>query len=399
MNQKPRILFICYADSPHAQSWINLLQNSGLDTRVFSYRLLSQGPGWAPDWNFPTYITIRPKPDLRIKSKVFSVFPAFPRARNFFSWLDARFSISERYLYRVIREWRPDIIHSMPLDKAGKLTRLAYQRLPAENRPKWVASSWGSDIFWGLDDPEKSSNVKAILAHCDGFTADCQRDLNLAVGAGLDPSKLAFGEPVPGSGGLDLDAFLNLRHENLQRNLIVVPKAFERPHANQPLPILEAFRLLGEGKLHGYVIQLNMCSKIVRAYLQRMPAWLQNIAHCNDMLPQDELFTQMAQARVMVAPSLSDGTPNVMLEAMAAGALPLMSPIDSHQEWISNGDNGLLAHALYPDQIAKAVDRALTDDSLFDRAQRLNWEIVSQRADRKKIREQVIEHYRNLCSG
>jgi glycosyltransferase involved in cell wall biosynthesis len=179
--------------------------------------------------------------------------------------------------------------------------------------------------------------------------------------------------------------------------LILVPKAFERDHANRTLVIVEALRILGEEFLQGYDIHFNMCSKGVLDYLHQMPLWLQQRVQCHAMLPQDELFAQMAQARVVIAPSLIDGTPNVMLEAMAAGALPIMSPIDSIQEWITDGKNGLLAHALYPDQVANALRRALQDDELFERAQRLNWEIICRRADRQKVRQEVVEYYQSLC--
>jgi glycosyltransferase involved in cell wall biosynthesis len=94
--------------------------------------------------------------------------------------------------------------------------------------------------------------------------------------------------------------------------------------------------------------------------------------------------------------TMMDGTPNFMLEAIAAGALPILSPIDSVQEWITDGENGLLAHALYPDQVAAALQRALMDDALFERAQRLNWEIICQRADRREVRQEVLEYYQNL---
>jgi glycosyltransferase involved in cell wall biosynthesis len=175
-----------------------------------------------------------------------------------------------------------------------------------------------------------------------------------------------------------------------------VPKAFERDHANRTLVILEAFRILGEKFLQGYEIHFNMISKSVSAYLRQMPDWLQQQIQCHAMLPQEELFAQMSQARAMIAPSLIDGTPNVMLEAMAAGALPIMSPIASIEEWITDGENGLLAHALYPDQVAAALRRALLDDELFEKAQRLNWDIICQRADRRKVRREVLEYYQNL---
>jgi glycosyltransferase involved in cell wall biosynthesis len=106
----------------------------------------------------------------------------------------------------------------------------------------------------------------------------------------------------------------------------------------------------------------------------------------------------LGRARVMIATSLSDGTPNVMLEAMAAGALPLMSPLESIQEWIEDGRNGLLAPALHPDRIAAALRRALTDNELWHAAQQANRQIASQRANRECIRPQVLDYYRGLVN-
>ncbi len=354
--------------------------------------------GWAPDWNFSTYVTIQPETKSNMKAQVLWLLPGAPVVKTVSNWLDGRFDLTVRYLRRTIKTWQPDIVHSLSIDKAGRLARLALQGIPVENRPRWVVSSYGNDICLDLFDADKSENVKAILAQCDGFIADCQRDRQLAVSAGLEPAKLALNRAVPGPGGLDLDGFAHLRQaEPATRRLILVPKAFEREHANRTLVILEAFRILGQEALKDYDIHFNMCSANVKAYMRQMPDWLQQMVHCHDMLPQDELFTQMAQARVVIAPSLMDGTPNVMLEAMAAGALPILSPIDSIQEWITDGENGLLAHALYPDQVAAAVRRALLDDGLFERAQRLNWEIICQRADRREVRREVLDYYQNLC--
>jgi len=399
MNRKPKILFVCYANSTHAQGWINLLQGSSFETRVFTTRLSSTDIGWAPDWNFSTYVTIQPEITSRMKGQVFWLLPGVPRLKAISSCLDGRFNLTVRYLRWVIRTWKPSIVHSLSMDKGGKLVRAALEGIPFEQRPRWVVSSYGNDICLDLFDVDKSENIKSILSQCDGFMADCQRDRQLAVSAGLNAAKLALKLAVPGPGGLDLDIFARLRQVSSPRRSILVPKAFEREHANRTLVILEAFRILGDEFLKDFDIHLNMCSKNVKAYLRQMPDWLQQRVQCHATLPQDELFTQMAQARVVIAPSIMDGTPNVMLEAMAAGALPILSPIDSIQEWIKDGENGLLAHALYPDQVAASLRRALLDDDLFERAQRMNWEIVCQRADRCKVRQEVLEYYQNLCQS
>ncbi len=399
MNRKPKILFVCYANSTHAQGWINLLQDSPFETRVFTTRVLPMDYGWTPDWVFPTYVTIQPVITSRMKGRVFWLLPGISRLKTISFWLDGHFNLTVHYLRRVIRIWKPCIVHSLSMDKGGKLVRSALEGIPFEQRPRWVVSSYGNDICLDLLDVDKSENIKSILSQCDGFMADCQRDRQLAVSAGLDAAKLALDRAVPGPGGLDLDGFARLRQASYPRHSILVPKAFERDHANRTLVILEAFRILGDEFLKDFDIHFNMCSKSVKVYLRQMPDWLQQRVQCQAMLPQDELFLQMAQARVVIAPSLMDGTPNVMLEAMAAGALPILSPIDSIQEWIKDGENGLLAHALYPDQVAASLRRALLDDELFERAQRLNWEVVCQRADRRKVRQEVLEYYQNLCQS
>ena len=45
----------------------------------------------------------------------------------------------------------------------------------------------------------------------------------------------------------------------------------------------------------------------------------------------------MTRARVMLAPSLVDGTPNSMFEAMASGALPIVSPLETIRDEVKRG--------------------------------------------------------------
>lgn len=58
-----------------------------------------------------------------------------------------------------------------------------------------------------------------------------------------------------------------------------------------------------------------------------------------------------------------------------------------------------LAPALYPDRIAAALRRALRDDELWQRARRNNRQVVDQRANRDRIREQVLTYYRGLLAN
>jgi len=98
----------------------------------------------------------------------------------------------------------------------------------------------------------------------------------------------------------------------------------------------------------------------------------------------------------MLAPSLIDGTPNTLFEAMATGAFPIVSPLETIRPLVKNGENVLFARNLYPEEIAQALLRAMVDDELVDTAARRNLELVRRLADRREIRNRVLEFYEDL---
>ena len=99
----------------------------------------------------------------------------------------------------------------------------------------------------------------------------------------------------------------------------------------------------------------------------------------------------------MLAPSLTDGVPNVLYEAMASGCLPIVSPLDTLRPIITDGVNALFARNLYPTEIAAALERAMNDDLLVKAVVTHNYPIVAELADRNRIRELVLKNYRSLA--
>ena len=99
----------------------------------------------------------------------------------------------------------------------------------------------------------------------------------------------------------------------------------------------------------------------------------------------------------MLIPSLSDGIPNSLYEAMGCGTFPIVSPLETITPVVKNEENVLFARNLYPEEIATALVRAMNDDALVDRAAEKNLDRVYQLADRKIIQKQVINFYENIC--
>ena len=87
-----------------------------------------------------------------------------------------------------------------------------------------------------------------------------------------------------------------------------------------------------------------------------------------------------AAADVLVLPSLSEGSPNVLLEAMSAGLPIIATDVGGVGEIVSDGDTALLVPPNRPAELAKALEKLLYNAELRQR--------LSMRAERR-----LIEHF------
>ncbi|MEX1019604.1 MAG: glycosyltransferase family 4 protein [Litorilinea sp.] len=393
MTEKVRILFVGFANVVHTQEWMDLLAGQDeFDVRLYAFPVPFESAFNSLAWQFPTYSLHQPRDDKPAK-----VHWLVPRHKLFgypLRFLYKRYNLNLHWLRRIVRRWRPHIIHSLAFDFGTPMVGKALEGLDPAQRPRWVISTWGTDINWGVHLPPKRQMLETYLQACDGYFGDCLRDIRLARECGLDAGKVAFEAAMPATGGLDLGRITAGEMDPAARRNILVPKAYDNMY-NKTLPLLEALKMC-EPLLADYTIHMLRVSSDVKVAVQLLPASLRRKIVMHDMLAHDEVLAMMRSSRIVMAPSLTDGTPLAMLEAMASGALPIMSPIESIQEWIEDGKNGLLAHALYPNLQAEALTRALQDDDLVRSAAIQNRKLVEQRANRAHIKPQVLDYYRRL---
>lgn len=96
----------------------------------------------------------------------------------------------------------------------------------------------------------------------------------------------------------------------------------------------------------------------------------------------EELLNQLSQASIYVSVSRSDGTSISLLEALSCGLFPILSDIPQNREWIDpNLGNGILVPLDQPKSLAEALERAILDCSLRERAYAINKQLVLERAD------------------
>jgi len=394
----PRILFIGLGESTHTHAWIDLLNAAPVNVRLFAL------PSGLPphDWPVRTYVTATTdahlEPAMRVR------LYAADRARRYPKKGYARFllrgpSLEERWLAQVIREWCPDIIHTLGLDPAGVFYHRVRRAFSLETIGKWVLQTrGGSDLALTRFDPDRAPALAAVMRDCDQLLSDNEQNFTIARDLGVRPEQIASIGVVPGTGGIDVDHLASAADgAPSSRRIIVWPKAYDCPWSKS-LPVLEALTSCWDRIAPCEVHMLAMQPE-TRMWFHALPAHIKAACRIDERVPRRELLTLMGRARVMLAPSLVDGTPNSLFEAMATGAFPIVSPLETIRPIVRDGENVLFARNLYPNEIADALVRAMCDDALVDNAGRVNRDAVRRLADRSSIGPRVVKWYETLTAG
>ncbi|HEX6050769.1 MAG TPA: glycosyltransferase [Gemmatimonadaceae bacterium] len=393
---RPRILFIGHAHSSHTHAWIDLLAAARLNVRLFAL------PGGVPPdgWPVRTYVTT-PTPRQLDRASRQRLYAAGRLARApkraFARFVAGDRALEQRWLAQIIREWRPHVIHTLGIDPAGELlfdVRRAH-RLPDDAR--WVVQTrGGSDLALTRLDPARAPRVAEVMREADCVLSDNRINFDIALDMGVRPDQLSPIGTVPGTGGVDVDTLAgHAMGAPSTRRLVVWPKAYECPWS-KALPVFEALTQHWH-RLPPCEIHMLAMVPETRMWFHALPAAIRRACVIDDRIPRTEILTLMGRARVMLAPSLVDGTPNSMFEAMATGAFPILSPLDTIRPLVVDEHNTLFARNLYPHEIGDALARAMNDDNLVDDAVAPNLELVRTYADRAAIRPRVVGLYESLA--
>ena len=180
-----------------------------------------------------------------------------------------------------------------------------------------------------------------------------------------------------------------------RERIILYPKAYESP-ASKVLPVLEALRL-GWDRIKPCQVYLTaIVQDEVEYWFRTLPEEIQQSCRLLSRVPRTELMDLMLKSRVLLSPSLTDGIPNSLYEAMACGTFPIFSPLETITPVVKEETNVLYARNLYPQEIADALARAMQDDRLVDSAAKENLALVRQLADRTVLGPKLVKYYEEL---
>ncbi len=294
-------------------------------------------------------------------------------------------------LAKTIRKWKPDIVFSLKMQNDGYTVSEAKNLLGVDFRAKWIHFNWGTDIeFFGkhpdyLD--EHLPKIKRLLSLCDFHVADCMRDVRQAVNYGFRGRSLGM---CLANGGYDLNVLSEIREKVTKKRDVILIKGRQGSFVGKAFNILEALHRIPHVASH-YKIKVIMSDSETRGAANILSQIDKIKYEVLPRLPYQELLALFATSRMAISASDVDGTPSFLTEAMAMGALPIHSDMDSVREWITDGENGLLFQVDDITALASCIERAHGDEHLIESARAINWQIAIDRMDRNKIRHHVQE--------
>jgi glycosyltransferase involved in cell wall biosynthesis len=265
----------------------------------------------------------------------FHIHRAYRKKTRFFSQL---FFLINIFFY--LKSIQPDIIH---VQKMSLVCLPAFFSKKILKKP-YIIYMRGSDVYhisilWKkISKLILKNSVKVIV-----LTEDMKRELK----------KIYCGEILVIPNGIELDNYKNLRKQNSLVNnkkiiifvgtlrpvkgLIYLIKAMDIIHAEIENTIL---MIIGDGEE-----RKSLEEAVIKSHLEKVVIF-------NGKIPNKDIPKYLVQGDVFVLPSLSEGFPNVILEAMAAG-LPIVSTnIHGLSEIIRNEENGYLVEPKNPQQLA-----------------------------------------------
>lgn len=305
----------------------------------------------------------------------------------------ARVAHGARYrasgLRGVLRSIAPDIFHAHFVVEHGFYGALASVH-------PLVVTAWGSDV---LVEPRRDPLSKLIarwtLGRADLVTSNSGYMAERIVALGVRASKVEV--VTLGADRYDLERHadsVNLRPHDASR-----PETIISTRAHEPLynvgEILDAYGEVARRRPGTRLVVANdgADSRALQSIAASSPGRVEFVG----VLDRTAFRDALAGAEVFVSVPSSDATSVALLQAMAAGAFPVVSDLPAVREWIEDGVNGIVVPLHRPDALATAIRRALDDHDLRRRAAAVNRAVVEERGLTETHMARLEELYLRLA--
>lgn len=133
------------------------------------------------------------------------------------------------------------------------------------------------------------------------------------------------------------------------------------------------FIFIGDGPLkddiEGWITDNDLNEKIT------LHSWVEH----------DQLPDYLNELKLLVLPSLTEGLPNILLEAMACGTPVLTTPVGAIPDIVTHGENGFILTDIEPETIANSMEKC-TEHNHLDKIAYVGFEFANERFNFEKVR-------------
>lgn len=419
---KKKILFVAMQMSIHTVRWINQISDQEWDVHIFPVNHLPVHSELRNVTVHQPWFVVRPRRLLKTMllnpRKIFSdfgnigssldtnglsvksIYPipvlarmipylcSFKRVSMGESDATAPAPYGPDVLARLIRKLKPDLIHSLEFQHCGYNVLSAKEKI-GKKFPTWLATNWGSDIYYYRQFEKHRSQISRLLRNADYYSCECERDVVLAKELGFSGTVMPV---MPNTGGLDISLIGRLRniHQPSNRKIIML-KGYQH-FAGRALTALDAIEICAND-LKDYKIVVFSASYEIFGRIEELRDFLGLDIVIFNHAPHDAILRMFSRARIYLGVSVSDAISTSMLEAIALGAFPIQTNTSCCNEWIKDGESGFEIPADDVHVIADRLRQACLNDELVDQAAEINWKTVCERLDQLSLKQKAIAFY------
>jgi len=306
-------------------------------------------------------------------------------------WRFLRYPLATPAVRRLLARFAPDLVNAHFVPNYGLIGTLAGHR-------PLVVSAWGSDVLVsGVASPLHAARARFVLARADRITTDAAMltravialggapERVLTVPMGVEPERYRAARAVPPGAEAPGGSLLVVSTRklepiyNVEQLIAAVPALLAaRPDAR--------IEVAGDGPERAALAAGAEAAAPGRVAFA-------------GMLPHAEMARLLGRATVYVSTSRSDSTSVSLLEAMAAGAFPVVTDIEANREWIDDGVNGYLVPLDDPATLAARIAAAFSAPDLRARAAIENARRIDERATWSRNMAAVESMFEHLVAA
>ena len=294
-----------------------------------------------------------------------------------------------------------DLLHAYFLPQAGFVAAYSGKYL---NVPS-VVSIRGNDIERAAFDPAKFSHIMFALQNASSLTTNASL-LAAKAGALVDrriniiPNGIDIESFKPLEKNLTLAAALNLQRKGANEEFVTSPVigfAGELREKTGLQNILRAYAQLNKRQCVTLLIVGEVrAGDDTRAFEELREAMPNSQVVVTGLVPHSEMPAYYALMDIFVHPSLRDGMPNALLEAMACEQAVIATPVGGITDVIEDGKNGILVPVDDPDRLAESIFDLLSQPVNREALAKSARETVVSRFTVQKELQANLEVYRHL---